>query len=807
MWLHRHRNLVFLVAILVIGCGGFLATKLSLRSDLSSLLPPSKQSVKDLEILKHRARSFGNVIVMITAPTPAEREVAAKELEAKLRAIDPALLATVSLDENEGDRFGWAHRFLFASVEDLQLAKRALEDRLRRARLAANPAYIDLDDDAPSADGDRFAALEQRLDETEARAAKPPGRVSNDLRSQLFTLTVTFPSSDIARGRVMMAKVRAIGAQVQASHRGVTLQYAGSINISILEHDSVIAGMSLSAALTVLIVMFGLLYYFRTILPVLGTLFALLTGVGFTLGFTALTIGHLNLLSAFLTAIVVGNGINPGLIVLARFGDEVRDGAGARTALPAALAGSLHGTLGASLTAAVAYGALIITDFRGFRHFGIIGAVGMIACWIAAYTVLPVVLLWLAERKQLHAWPAAPIGDLLERLAPRGRRGMVLGLGMFLCAGAIAVTVKFIADDPFEKDWRGLQADGTEITKQRAVDQVMLKAFSNDDKALKSTSYQLVIAVTDEAQVAPVIAYLKAEETKRAKGQELFVDIKSLADLVPPDQDAKLVLLRDIAKLFEDPILGQLDDDERAKLARLRPPETIPKLSVADVPPELARLFVEQNGEAGKLIYVKGSGRFQTWNVDDRVVFAEAVRRLELPEGVVIGGEPLVIADIVSTMEHDAPRMIVVSLLGSLFAVWLVVRLRRHGIITMVCGIAGVVVMIAVCALVGLKVHFLDLIALPITIGIGIDYAVNLVARDRQEPGIEARRLLATTGAAVMLCSFTTTVGYGSLLLSSNGGVRAFGLAAIIGEITCLVMALVLAPALLASGRRASPAG
>jgi predicted RND superfamily exporter protein len=47
------------------------------------------------------------------------------------------------------------------------------------------------------------------------------------------------------------------------------------------------------------------------------------------------------------------------------------------------------------------------------------------------------------------------------------------------------------------------------------------------------------------------------------------------------------------------------------------------------------------------------------------------------------------------------------------------------------------------------------------------------------------------------LCSYTTTVGYGSLLLSQNLGIRSFGIAAMLGEITCLVVALFLAPALL----------
>jgi hypothetical protein len=94
-------------------------------------------------------------------------------------------------------------------------------------------------------------------------------------------------------------------------------------------------------------------------------------------------------------------------------------------------------------------------------------------------------------------------------------------------------------------------------------------------------------------------------------------------------------------------------------------------------------------------------------------------------------------------------------------------------------------------------VNFLDFVALPITIGIGIDYAVNLTARERLEGPGSARRALATTGGAVALCSFTTIVGYGSLLLSENQGIRSFGLAAIIGEGTCLAAALFLGTALL----------
>ena len=50
---------------------------------------------------------------------------------------------------------------------------------------------------------------------------------------------------------------------------------------------------------------------------------------------------------------------------------------------------------------------------------------------------------------------------------------------------------------------------------------------------------------------------------------------------------------------------------------------------------------------------------------------------------------------------------------------------------------------------------------------------------------------------AVTLCSLTTIIGYGSLWASPNLGIQSFGQAALLGELTCLGVALFLAPALL----------
>ena len=82
-------------------------------------------------------------------------------------------------------------------------------------------------------------------------------------------------------------------------------------------------------------------------------------------------------------------------------------------------------------------------------------------------------------------------------------------------------------------------------------------------------------------------------------------------------------------------------------------------------------------------------------------------------------------------------------------------------------------------------------------LGIGIDYSVNIISRARSEPDTAQGRVeSARTASAVALCSYTTVVGYGSLWFSSNKGIRSFGFAAMLGELTCLSAALLIAPAL-----------
>ena len=128
-------------------------------------------------------------------------------------------------------------------------------------------------------------------------------------------------------------------------------------------------------------------------------------------------ITELNSNTAFLGSIIVGNGINFGIILLARYTEERRRGTIVHDALVTAVWSARTGTLSAALAAGVSYAALIVTEFRGFRQFGFIGGMGMLASWGVAFVLMPPLIAWLDWSPRTA--PGARGPGIVARLEPR----------------------------------------------------------------------------------------------------------------------------------------------------------------------------------------------------------------------------------------------------------------------------------------------------------------------------------------------------------------------------------------------------
>lgn len=787
-WTTRRRRPILLGALAASVVAGLLAARLPLRGELAALLPPEARSVRDLHAVEARAQVFGTVIVAVEADDPARRAAGARLVRDRLQALPRDLVLEVDADSVVRDRYAWTHRYLLAPVADLE----SLRDELRDRKARANPLYVALDDGDAAAGDARLKDLEKRVDALKAAAEHPAPLVSADGRLQIVVARTRFPADDLAHNAPVLAAARAAAGAARAL--GVRAGVAGDVITSAEEHRALSGGMLQATLFTTAIVTGGLLLFFGAAAPVLALLGALATGALVTFAFALGAVGHLNLATAFLAPIVVGNGINFGIILLARHLEERRRGHDPGGALARAIAGSFGGTLAAALTASASYGSLLATQFRGFRHFGVIGGVGILLCWAATFLVLPAAIAALEARGWVRVsrarWEASGDGRWVARLLARQPLVVGLGAGVVLL-GSAAGAAAYLGRRPFETDFKNLRSSGAAIREVRAWSAAVDRGFG------RGISGGTVLALPAAGRAQEVAARLRAADAGKPAADRLFARVSSFDELVPPDQADKLEILADIRRLLTKVTLDSMPDGDRRLALALAPPPGLRPIEPAQVPAELAWPFTERDGTRGRLLLAKTGPGFDLWRTEDLHRFVARFRALELGPDLLAGGSAFVQDDIVRSVDDDGPRATLIAALGAVLVVLAVLGASRAAAATIACGAAGVCLMLSAAGALGIRINFLDFVALPVTIGIGIDYAVNIAARHRTEGAGSAGRVLASTGPAVALCSFTTVIGYASLLLSDNQGIRSFGLSALLGELTCVFGALVLAPALL----------
>ena len=779
-----HRRAVWAVWFVLSVISTVLASRLPLESDFAHLLPPSASSVQQLKLLEKRTSVPSTFLIGLESDDPAALARAAEALRTRLAKLPPELVDAAIYDDGAPRRFAWQHRFLYASLHDLEAARDALEDRIQQH----NPFAIQIDDDpAPEGESRALDDLRRRLDEARNLAESPKRTISKDGRLELVVVRSPVSAGDHASADRVLAAVTRTLDEVRADvGPAVTVGMTGDAVTSVAETKALLEGMVLSTVVTVVLVVVALLLFHRSALGV-GALFtSLFAGTLVTFGFTKLAIGHLNVASAFLSSIVIGNGINFGILMLSRYLEERRRGAQGVDSIASAMANTAPGTVAAAVAAAAAYGSLVSTPFRGFRHFGIIGGAGMLLCWLSAYTLLPT-LLYVFEAK-IRVSEEPRLGLWLGKLVARNPWPIV-ALGALCFLAVTGATLRFLTHEPLEDNLRNLRSSSKDIDASVHWMARFDKEFGN------GIDGGFVIATPDRNAATAVAKRLHAVDDGKTLADRTFSHVATIDDALPADQAKKLIVLGEIRRMMDKTLLARANEKERADLLELRPPDGLRPLADADIPRDLALPFTERDGTRGRLVLANTGLGTDTWSVKSVERFASTVRALDLGPDVLVGGDAFVFSDMIEAMRRDGPRATLLSALGALLVVLLTVGWGRFAVVTMLCGALGTLALMAAAQLIGLKVNFLDFVALPITIGIGIDYAVNIAARARLS-GSSGRIAVEKTGAAVLVCSYTTIVGYASLLFSANKGIRTFGLSAMIGEFTCITAALVFAPAL-----------
>jgi predicted RND superfamily exporter protein len=554
--------------------------------------------------------------------------------------------------------------------------------------------------------------------------------------------------------------------------------------------------MTLVTGIAVTLIIAVIALFFRSLLalPLVTISVFLASGVAFAIG--RLAYGHLNAATSFLGSIIAGNGINYAIIYLARYRELRARGEQVENSLTLAAISCRGATWLAAFASGGAYAALLFTNFRGFSEFGLIGGVGMILCWVATFSVTPAAIAaierWRARRSRATAveTPAAYDPVVFRAIGRIGERypKLLIGLAAVLTV-LLGVQVARYLKDPWEYDFSKL---GSRSSADRGAGYWSVRA----DRVFASRGAPILVLANEMDQTLSLAAQIRERDRSLTGGRfvEQVVTIHDRLGGPPGVVRQKLELLAKI-RAHIDRVYRRLEPDDRKIADEFRPPEYLRALTPADLPSLVRGQFSEGNGTIGTPVFLYLNRNVSQSRGENLLQIAEIVDGLRLPDGKIAesASRASIFAEMIRSMERDGPLCTLLALLAVLVAAVAVTGSAFPSVVIMIALSCGVVWTIGWAALSGIRLNFLNFVALPLTFGIGVDYAINLFERVRFSQW-RVGVAVASVGGAVFLCSVTTMLGYGALLFADNRALQSFGHYAIRGEIACSAAALLVMP-------------
>lgn len=650
-------------------------------------------------------------------------------------------------------------------------------------------------------------------------------------------------------------RLRALVAEVSQEVPGLNIGVTGE---GILDFDEMKQSQDDSTKATVLsLVICAAIFivaYRQTGRP-LKAVASLVVGLAYTMGYTTLVVGHLNILTITFAPMLIGLAIDFGVHLVTRYEEELHHGRTPEEAMFKAVVFTGQGIFTGCFTTAGAFLAMALTDFRGIREMGVITGGGMILCLVPMITFLPALLLRGRRQNRLdvvegvregRAGSMASFEVGSERVDPRARLERlwldrpwtVIGVVAVLCGVALVRLPRV----HFDYNLLHMQSAG-------------LPAVIYEKKLIGSSEKSVLFG----AMVADSLEHA-AELERRVKSLPTVATTDSMARFLSEDQRRKLELVGEVrsnlATLRFKPLdprpvdLGDLSqrlwafsgylglaadevaktDDkelaERLKGIRAAVLELRSAMFRGDPAVNAAKLGAFQRAFLGDVQETLGSVRDQddsgplriedlpaqlrnrfvgktgkhlvqvypredVWDRGAQEAFVRELRTVD-PK---VTGTPVQLYEYTSLLKDSYVEAAWWALGAIVVLVYIHFRAIGPVLLSLLPVAIGALWMVGFMGWAGIPFNPANIMTLPLVIGIGVTNGIHILNRFAEErnPSILAK----STGKAVLVSGLTTIAGFGSLIIGEHQGIQSLGWVMAVGTATCMVAGLTFLPAIL----------
>ncbi len=648
--------------------------------------------------------------------------------------------------------------------------------------------------------------------------------ISPDGRSILIRVPGKRPPSDLEFAKHFTSTIESRAAVSNADGLGISL--SGSYAIAATSERAIRRDMKLSVLSSVLC-LFGLfmLAYRHPLRSFTLAFLPVALGVLFGFGLYALWRPTLNPLTGVIGAILAGMGIDYSVYYLSHYERRRASGLTPGQAVANTVREIFPALFAAWVTSVIGFLAIGFSSVTALRDFALLGAMGLAGTLFAAVWVLPALLAATDRRSTSHLQRRNHVGfraqPALAWVARHSMAVLLASLAILLVAGIIAGSAG-----------RNIVPLETDLTVMHPRPNPAIEAQAEIARLFGSAADSLIVHLKTRSPEALVSLAHRASQrlSTPAVRSHGVAATYGLATLLPDPQIAE-ARFKEINPGEADRVVK--DFEAAVQTSRFNPkayepyseflrtlllPHDAPSITTLLPYRQLARTLLPTSAfEPGAQVPTEAITLvFLDQPPEDRQSRDTAIETIrsalaDLP-GATLTGLTVISHDTELDVQRDLPRLLGVAVVLVLSYLLLQFRSLADTLLSLLPAIFSLLCLLAVMRLTGQKLNMMNLIALPLLIGIDVDYGIFLVSLARASRRQDSREStvdrISASAHAVALCALSTALGFGSLITTSVPAIRSLGFVVGVGVLSCLVGTLfLLAPILFSLRLRPADAG
>ncbi len=680
-----------------------------------------------------------------------------------------------------------------------------------------------------------------------------PYFISHDKSTLLINVKPTFNSMEINKDVASTDSIQKI--------LDLTLKYfpdvrAGLTGTIPLARDEMVYGMQDMKNSSIIAIIFVLILFILSFrmwsAPLLAGL-NLILAIIITAGVSAIFLESLNQMSIMFAVILIGLGIDYSIHIISVYNERRATQEDNVIAMEQTLVRSGSGIITGALTTSIAFFALSISSSRGIKETGIILGIGIISALITSLAGLPAFLVVVEKfSTKIKHKPFTPQNIDFKILGNFGKR--VKRLPIFFLSIGIILTAFFVYQAwhvKFDYNYLNMEPKGIPSV---VLQDTMIKAFDlSPDFAMVTTStIEESWEIAEKAKEMPTISTVEnisdycppinlqekrrphIEEIRRKlklniedkninrnnlfelikQSERLNMNIYELSQLAfiggqdkvdkkcrsivgdPEADNSQSIILNLVESLNKNPKMAinglnrfqsYYRDELRNKVYKMANPEFI---TLDKLPERIKNRYLNDKGDK---FLVTIFAKQQLWDFEFLKRFSS---QLELISPDITGTPPMFLR-LIKYIGRDGKIATILTVVIVSLLLWIDFRSLRLALLGIIPLIIGVIWMVGLLKTFGLMLTFVNVMGIPMIVGIGIDDGVHLLHRYKIEGFFKTPYVLKSTGKAILLTSLTTMVGFGSLMVAKYRGFVSLGTLLVLGVGACFLTTVLFLPAII----------